>query len=150
VLFAIRSNEKPLVELANVQSHFAPCSFTLSPTAFGGWEIDGESIIKGGWELYMKAVVAECLSVYFKEDKQPRGFQCVVSGNVPPGSGLSVGGYMTSRSESGIFNPAHLAADGYYRAFNLGRGKGLSVLDMIKAMERATGHRYTYEIVGRR
>lgn len=42
------------------------------------------------------------------------------------------------------------AKDGKYRAFNLGRGKGQSVLTMIEAMRKATGFDYEYEIVGRR
>lgn len=41
-------------------------------------------------------------------------------------------------------------ADGYYRAFNLGKGKGMSVLNMVEAMRKATGFDYKYEIVGRR
>lgn len=40
--------------------------------------------------------------------------------------------------------------DGDYRAFNLGRGKGQSVLMMIEAMRKASGFDYKYEIVGRR
>lgn len=40
--------------------------------------------------------------------------------------------------------------DGYFRAFNLGRGQGMSVLNMIEAMRKATGFDYQYEIVGRR
>jgi UDP-glucose 4-epimerase len=40
--------------------------------------------------------------------------------------------------------------DGLYRAFNLGKGKGMSVLDMVEAMRAATGFDYQYEIVGRR
>ena len=34
--------------------------------------------------------------------------------------------------------------------FNLGTGKGYSVLDMVKAFERATGVKIPYEIVARR
>jgi UDP-glucose 4-epimerase len=41
-------------------------------------------------------------------------------------------------------------ADGYYRAFNLGKGKGMSVLNMVEAMRKASGFDYKYEIVGRR
>lgn len=40
--------------------------------------------------------------------------------------------------------------DGYYRAFNLGKGKGLSVLNMVEAMRKASGFDYKYDIVGRR
>jgi len=37
-----------------------------------------------------------------------------------------------------------------YRAFNLGKGVGMSVLNMIDAMRKVTGYAYPYEIVGRR
>jgi UDP-glucose 4-epimerase len=49
----------------------------------------------------------------------------------------------------GIFSEC-TAESGLYRAFNLGRGKGMSVLDMINAMSKASGFKYEYEIVGRR
>lgn len=39
---------------------------------------------------------------------------------------------------------------GKYRAFNLGRGKGMSVLQMVEAMRKSTGFDYQYKIVGRR
>ena len=39
---------------------------------------------------------------------------------------------------------------GKYKMYNLGKGKGLSVLDMVKAMEKATGFKFEAEIVGRR
>ncbi|CAK9786626.1 putative galactose metabolism-related protein [Cutaneotrichosporon oleaginosum] len=49
-----------------------------------------------------------------------------------------------------IFDKCDPRADGFFRAFNLGRGKGQSVLTMIEAMRKATGFDYKYEIVGRR
>lgn len=49
-----------------------------------------------------------------------------------------------------IFAQCDPQADGMYRAFNLGKGKGMSVLDMIEAMRKASGFDYQYEIVGRR
>jgi UDP-glucose 4-epimerase len=49
----------------------------------------------------------------------------------------------------GIFSRC-TSRDGQYRAFNLGRGKGLSVLEMIAAMTNATGYKYEYEMAGRR
>ena len=49
-----------------------------------------------------------------------------------------------------IFSKMDVKKDGYYRAFNLGKGKGMSVLNMIEAMRKATGFDYKYEIVGRR
>lgn len=51
---------------------------------------------------------------------------------------------------SGIFSAIDTKKDGYYRAFNLGKGKGMSVLNMIDAMKKATGYDYKFEIVGRR
>jgi len=39
---------------------------------------------------------------------------------------------------------------GKFRAFNLGKGVGMSVLQMIEAMRKVTGYSYPYEIVGRR
>jgi UDP-glucose 4-epimerase len=49
----------------------------------------------------------------------------------------------------GIFSHC-TSTDGRYRAFNLGRGKGMSVLEMISAMAKATGYNYEYEMAGRR
>jgi UDP-glucose 4-epimerase len=56
----------------------------------------------------------------------------------------------TSSPDENIFSSVDLKADGYFRAFNLGKGKGMSVLNMIEAMRKATGYDYQYEIVGRR
>ncbi|GAA6000350.1 hypothetical protein JCM10207_007974 [Rhodosporidiobolus poonsookiae] len=39
---------------------------------------------------------------------------------------------------------------GKYKAYNLGKGKGMSVLQMVDAMEKASGFKYKTEIVGRR
>jgi hypothetical protein len=50
----------------------------------------------------------------------------------------------------GIFKSTDTSNSGYYRAFNLGKGKGMSVLDMINAMKKASGFDFQYEIVGRR
>jgi len=37
-----------------------------------------------------------------------------------------------------------------YRVYNLGRGQGLTVLEMVEAMRKATGKELTYEIDERR
>ncbi|TFK56333.1 UDP-glucose 4-epimerase [Heliocybe sulcata] len=51
--------------------------------------------------------------------------------------------------DSPIF--ASLAEDApKIKAYNLGKGKGMSVLQIIEAMRKATGFDYKYEIVGRR
>lgn len=39
---------------------------------------------------------------------------------------------------------------GKYKAYNLGKGVGMSVLNMIEAMKKVSGYAYPYEIVGRR
>lgn len=39
---------------------------------------------------------------------------------------------------------------GHYKAYNLGKGKGMSVLNMVEAMKKASGFDYKFEIVGRR
>lgn len=44
----------------------------------------------------------------------------------------------------------HCGKTGNCRAFNLGHGKGQSVLDMIEAMRKASGFDYKYDIVERR
>ncbi|KAJ7724223.1 THO complex subunit 1 transcription elongation factor-domain-containing protein [Mycena metata] len=40
--------------------------------------------------------------------------------------------------------------DARYKAYNLGQGKGVSVLEIIAAMRKATGFDFKYEIIGRR
>ncbi|KIJ66457.1 hypothetical protein HYDPIDRAFT_86611 [Hydnomerulius pinastri MD-312] len=37
-----------------------------------------------------------------------------------------------------------------YKAYNLGKGRGMSVLQIVEAMRKATGFDYKYEIIGRR
>ncbi|KAH8099794.1 UDP-glucose 4-epimerase [Cristinia sonorae] len=37
-----------------------------------------------------------------------------------------------------------------FKAYNLGKGKGMSVLQIVEAMRKATGFDYKYEIIGRR
>ncbi|GAA5957554.1 hypothetical protein JCM21900_001634 [Sporobolomyces salmonicolor] len=39
---------------------------------------------------------------------------------------------------------------GKYKAYNLGKGKGMSVLQMVEAMRQASGFEYKYEVIGRR
>ena len=37
-----------------------------------------------------------------------------------------------------------------YKAYNLGKGRGMSVLQIVDAMRKATGFDFKYEIIGRR
>jgi UDP-glucose 4-epimerase len=57
---------------------------------------------------------------------------------------------LAKSTEEGIFKSVDTSKNGFYRAFNLGKGKGMSVLDMINAMKKASGYDFKYEIVGRR
>ncbi|KAL9933335.1 hypothetical protein V8E36_008053 [Tilletia maclaganii] len=49
-----------------------------------------------------------------------------------------------------IFASGKTATPGKYRAFNLGRGSGMSVLQMVDAMRKVSGYEFPYSIVGRR
>nr|XP_031858998.1 UDP-glucose 4-epimerase GalE [Kwoniella shandongensis]KAA5526070.1 UDP-glucose 4-epimerase GalE [Kwoniella shandongensis] len=55
-----------------------------------------------------------------------------------------------SVKSGGIFKSVDTQKQGYFRAFNLGRGQGITVLEMINQMKKATGFDFQYEIVGRR
>ncbi|KAG5641181.1 hypothetical protein DXG03_005843 [Asterophora parasitica] len=50
-------------------------------------------------------------------------------------------------SKSNIFGAN---AKAHFKAYNLGKGKGMSVLDIVEAMRKATGFNYGLEIIGRR
>ncbi|KAG0703685.1 THO complex subunit 1 transcription elongation factor-domain-containing protein [Suillus ampliporus] len=51
-------------------------------------------------------------------------------------------------SESAIFD--NCLDDARYKAYNLGKGKGMSVLQIVEAMRKATGFDFKYEVIGRR
>ena len=101
ILFAISPSvptstaSPPTISISNVQARFAPCSFPLvRDPSTGGWDVELTTF--AGWESYMKAVLKQGLTTYFDGDgrrqqgSEPSGMDVVVSGNVPPGSGLSV------------------------------------------------------------
>ena len=50
-------------------------------------------------------------------------------------------------SESQIFDQNSLA---FFKAYNLGKGRGVSVLQIVEAMRKATGFDYKCEVIGRR
>ena len=50
-------------------------------------------------------------------------------------------------SESKVFDNC---PDARFKAYNLGKGRGMSVLDIVEAMRKATGFDYKYEFIGRR
>ena len=42
------------------------------------------------------------------------------------------------------------SSEAYFKAYNLGKGRGMSVLQIVEAMRKATGFDFKYEIIGRR
>ncbi|KAF5385337.1 hypothetical protein D9615_001034 [Tricholomella constricta] len=52
--------------------------------------------------------------------------------------------------ESTIFGCGGGDADAHFKAYNLGKGRGMSVLDIVEAMRKATGFDYKLEVIGRR
>ncbi|MBW0500747.1 hypothetical protein O181_040462 [Austropuccinia psidii MF-1] len=48
------------------------------------------------------------------------------------------------------FHSSFGTSGGKYKAYNLGKGRGQTVLEMIEAMRKATGFDFKYEIIGRR
>ena len=44
----------------------------------------------------------------------------------------------------------HDRPNGRFKAYNLGKGRGMSVLEIVEAMRAATGFNYQTEIIGRR
>lgn len=53
-------------------------------------------------------------------------------------------------AKSGSAGTGFGGSGGKYKAYNLGKGKGMSVMEMVAAMKRASGFDYKYEVVGRR
>ena len=47
-------------------------------------------------------------------------------------------------------NSAFGGSGGKYKAYNLGKGKGMSVLQMVAAMKEASGFDYKFTKIGRR
>lgn len=96
IIIALRptSSSERKCRLANILPSFKPCEFTLTHSAEKGWDA---GLIPpkegGGWENYVKVAILECLARYFPDgpgEKAPVGLDLLVSGNVPPGAGLSV------------------------------------------------------------
>ena len=49
---------------------------------------------------------------------------------------------------SAVFD--NCTGDARFKAYNLGKGRGMSVLQIVEAMREATGFDFQYEIIGRR
>ena len=66
----------------------------------------------------------------------------------PPSHPLTNGNsHAHAHAEEGVFAGCK---DGHFKAYNLGKGHGMSVLQIVEAMRKATGHDYKYEVIGRR
>jgi galactokinase len=88
ILIALRVRDDNTVRVANTQASFKPAEFTL--THSGKWDAglvapkDG-----GGWENYLKVALLECLERFYPNGGKPAGLDVLITGNVPPGAGLS-------------------------------------------------------------
>ncbi|KAM0753510.1 UDP-glucose 4-epimerase [Meredithblackwellia eburnea MCA 4105] len=56
----------------------------------------------------------------------------------------------TFKAYEGTEQSSFGGSGGFYKSFNLGKGKGMSVINMIDAMRKASGFDFKYEIIGRR
>jgi UDP-glucose 4-epimerase len=76
----------------------------------------------------------------------------VFGGDYPTADGTGVRDYVHVMDlvEGHLAALLHLAREPGYRVFNLGTGAGVSVLDMLRAFERASGRRIPYEVAARR
>ena len=68
----------------------------------------------------------------------------------PDGSVVRDYVHVTDLADAHVAALRYLKAGGASRPFNLGTGKGLSVLDMVAAAEQALGQPVAYEMAGRR
>lgn len=87
------------------------------------------------------AGVRECLSVYGNDY------------NTPDGSAIRDYIHVVDLAKAHVAAIRRLLTSGQktdFEVFNLGTGKGLSVLEVIEAFERSTGQSLNYKVVGRR
>ena len=68
----------------------------------------------------------------------------------PDGTGVRDYIHVMDLAEGHVAALDHLQREGGLQTFNLGTGCGYSVLDMVRAFERASGQAVPYKIVGRR
>ncbi|BEI81718.1 hypothetical protein CcaverHIS002_0208780 [Cutaneotrichosporon cavernicola] len=89
ILIALRVRNDNTVRVANSLPSFKPAEFSLSHNG-QAWDAglvppkDG-----GGWENYLKVALLECLERFFPNGGKPAGLDVLITGNVPPGAGLS-------------------------------------------------------------
>jgi len=59
-------------------------------------------------------------------------------------------GHLLSLDALGPDSKIFQGSDVHYKAYNLGKGKGMSVMNIVEAMRKATGVNYKWEVIGRR
>jgi len=81
-----------------------------------------------------------------------RAFLNVFGGDYPTADGTGVRDYIhvVDLAEGHVAALNYLSSKGGWHAFNLGTGKGYSVLEMIRAFEGASGRAVPYQITARR
>ncbi|KIR39238.1 galactokinase [Cryptococcus deuterogattii Ram5] len=120
ILFAFRptrpaAGSNPTVRLENYDRKYTypGCSFPLIPGR-DGWDVGLDA--GGGWDKYVRAALLECLDELFpvgKEDERQEavGMNVLISGNIPPGSGLSSSAAMVVGSVIMFLVANNMAAD---------------------------------------
>ena len=70
--------------------------------------------------------------------------------DTPDGTGVRDYIHVVDLAKGHVAALQHMPAPGQWAAYNLGTGRGISVLAVIKAFEQASGRKIPYEIVDRR
>lgn len=70
--------------------------------------------------------------------------------DTPDGTGVRDYIHVVDLARGHVAALEHLQPSGQMEVFNLGTGKGVSVLEMVHAFEKASGKKLPYQIVGRR
>ncbi|TQN32976.1 UDP-galactose 4-epimerase [Haloactinospora alba] len=70
--------------------------------------------------------------------------------DTPDGTGVRDYLHIVDLARAHVAAVEHLADASGYRAYNIGTGTGVSVLESIRAFERASGRRVPYEVTARR
>lgn len=95
MVIALRPRKDNHIRVANLDPRFKPSEFDLAYR--GKWDAGLVSPADGGgWENYFKVALLECAERFFPGGKgkksagAPVGMDVLITGNVPPGAGLSV------------------------------------------------------------
>lgn len=70
--------------------------------------------------------------------------------DTPDGTGVRDYIHVVDLAKAHVAALAHIEHPDVYKAYNIGTGRGVSVLEVVDAFERASGRPVPYEIVDRR